>query len=120
MSTHSNISPSNRLKHQTTNQHRHETVSESEYFRDIFKFGDHDLMIPFEKLDDLEAFQQIDMTYFQAKCREVLKHVYDNCFKNHKLFFELRNYLILDELNQNLVKQVFLRGVNNNMTSEAD
>lgn len=109
MSTQSPISPSmktnNILKYQTTTQQRHETISELEFqYRDIFKFGDFDLMIPFEKLDDLDALQQIDLTYFQAKCREVLKHVYDNCFKNHKLFFELRNYLILDELNQNLVK----------------
>lgn len=55
-------------------------------YKDIFKFGEHDLMIPFDKLDDKEALQQIDLTYFLAKCREILKHVYDNNFKTHSKF----------------------------------
>ena len=71
-------------------------------------------MIPFEKLDNTKALQNIDLTYFQAKCCEVLKHVYNTCFKNHKQYSDLKNYLIKDEMQQNLVKQVFLRGVNNN------
>ena len=87
-------------------------------YKDVFKFGEHNIQIPFEKLDDLQALQSIDLTYFQAKCREVLKHVYDNCFKDHKQFTELKNYLIQNELEQNLVKQVFLRGVNNNDVPE--
>ena len=49
----------------------------------MFKFGEYDLIIPFEKLDDLQALKSIDLTYFQTKCREILKNVYDNCFKHH-------------------------------------
>lgn len=68
-------------------------------------------MIPFEKLDDPQNLKDIDPTYFLVKCREVLKCVYDNGFKNHNIFKDLKNLLTKDELQQKLVQQVFLSGV---------
>lgn len=55
-------------------------------YKDIFRFGDHDMMIPFELMDDNEALQQIDLTYFLTKCRDILKDVYDQKFKVHNNF----------------------------------
>lgn len=78
---------------------KHSELQEDEsQYKDLFKIGDYNIKIPFEKLDDIEALQNIDLTYYQNKCREVLKMIYDNCFKNHKTFTELRNNLIQDEL----------------------
>jgi hypothetical protein len=34
-------------------------------------------MIPVEKLEDEMNLQEVDLTYFFDKCREMLKHVYD-------------------------------------------
>jgi hypothetical protein len=69
-------------------------LEDESQFKDLYKIGDHDIKIPFDKLDDLEALQNIDLTYYQNKCREVLKIIYDSCFKTHRGFTELRNNLI--------------------------
>lgn len=61
-------------------------LKEYHEYKDIFRFGDQELMIPFEKLDDTDALQSIDLTYFLHQCREILKAVYDQSFKNHKQF----------------------------------
>ena len=38
-----------------TSTEQEEIEDHEEDFKDIFKIGDHDLMIPFEKLDDTKA-----------------------------------------------------------------
>ena len=84
----------------------------SEHFKDIFLFGQYDVKIPFERLDSFEILQNIDLTYYLQKCRDFLKLLYDEKFKEDKSFMELRNFLLKDELNNNLVKSVFYRKVN--------
>ena len=84
---------------------------EDQHYPDVFRIGTNGLIIPFEKLDDVTNLKSVDLTYFQAKCREILKNIYDNSFKNHQYFSDLKNYLLKDEMQQNLVKQVFLGGV---------
>ena len=63
-----------------------------------YQFRSNDFVVPDHKLDEPEALKNIDLTYYQAKCREVLKNLYDNSFKNHKMYQELRNQLLKNEL----------------------
>ena len=51
-----------------------------------YQFHSNDFVVPDHKLGEPEALKNIDLTYYQAKCREVLKYLYDNSFKNHKMY----------------------------------
>lgn len=74
----------------------------------ILGHQDYDVMIPLERLDR-DEIHHLDLSYYLQQCREILKKIYDNKFKDNKnkSFIELTNYLLQDELEQNLVKQVF-------------
>ena len=63
-----------------------------------FQFQSNDFIVPDNRLDEPNALKNIDLTYYQAKCREILKKLYDNQFKNHKLYQDLRNTLLKNEL----------------------
>ena len=63
-----------------------------------YQFLSNDFIVPDHKLNEPEALKNIDLTYYQAKCREVLKKLYDNSFKNDKMYQELRNQLLKNEL----------------------
>ena len=54
---------------------------ESDKFTDCFKFGKLDVMIPFERLDQQEILQNIDLTYYLSESRRILKNLYDNKYK---------------------------------------
>ena len=51
-----------------------------------YTFNSNDFTVPQSKLLDPVAFESIDLTYFFTKCREILKKIYDNNFKNHPTF----------------------------------
>lgn len=63
---------------------------ETDQFHDCFKFGTLDVMIPFERLDQQDILQNIDLTYYLTECRRILKTIYDKEFMKHKLYNELR------------------------------
>ena len=42
-------------------------------YEDVFRIGQRGLILPFEKLDEIDGLKSIDLTYYQTKCREVLK-----------------------------------------------
>ena len=67
-------------------------------YADVFKIGTDGLIIPFEKLDEVTNLKSVDLTYYQAKCREILKNIYDSSFKKHSYYNDLKNYLLKDEM----------------------
>jgi hypothetical protein len=87
---------------------------ENEDFKDVYRFGEHQMMIPFEKLNVQSNLEEIDLTKFQGKCRDILKQIYDTRFKTHKTFKELKDLLTQDELQNKILQQVFLNGVSTN------
>lgn len=50
-----------------------ELPSEPQVFADVFRIGTDGLIIPFERLDEVTILKNIDLTYYQSKCREILK-----------------------------------------------
>ena len=64
----------------------------------VFKFTSNDFIIPHSKLEVDECYDNIDLTYYMSKCREVLKKIYDNKFKKHKTYEELKNSLLRNEM----------------------
>lgn len=64
-------------------------------------------MIPFDKLYNPENLQNIDLTYFLTKSREILKHIYDTRFKLHNDFKDLKDQLTQNEYQQQVLQQVF-------------
>jgi len=42
-----------------------------------YKFKSNAFVVPLNLLNQKEAVKNIDLTYYQTKCREVLKKVYD-------------------------------------------
>ena len=88
---------------------------ETDQFQDCFKFGTLDVMIPFERLDQQEILQGVDLTYYLAECRRILKLIYDREYKDkHSLYYDLRQYLQNDQLQKNLIQQVFMNCGNKN------
>lgn len=78
-------------------------------FTDCFRFGQLEVMIPFERLDQQDILQSIDLTYYLSECRRILKLIYDKEFKGkHRLYNDLRQYLQKDQLQKNLIQQVFM------------
>ena len=63
--------------------------------------------IPIENLENLEVLKQVEFVYYKQKCEEILQSIYNELFKKHQLFRELRNYISIDQLQKNLIKQVF-------------
>ena len=73
-------------------------------FTDCFRFGALDVMIPFDRLDNQDILQSIDLTYYLSECRRILKLIYDKEFKGkHPQYNELRQYLQKDQLQKNLI-----------------
>ena len=62
---------------------------------DCFVIGRLEILIPFANLDSFEILQNVDLKYFYTKCREALKKIYDESFKqdNNKYYKDLKNYL---------------------------
>ena len=54
-----------------------------------FAFKSNNFTVPESKLQDPNAFENIDLTYFFTKCREILKKIYDQNFKNHTIYQDL-------------------------------
>lgn len=82
---------------------------QTDSFSDCFRFGGLEVMIPFERLDQSDILQSIDLTYYLSECRRVLKLIYDREFKGkHRLYNDLRQYLQKDQLQRHLIQQVFL------------
>lgn len=51
-------------------------------------------MIPFERLDDQQILQSIDLTYYLTESRRILKTIYDKEYKEkHRDYYDLRQYL---------------------------
>lgn len=72
---------------------------ETDEFTDCFRFGELDVMIPFDRLDQQEILQNIDLTYYLHQSRSILKTIYDKEYKEkHKFYKELRQYLQKDQL----------------------
>lgn len=70
---------------------------DTDEFTDCFKFGSLDVMIPFDRLDQQEILQNIDLTYYLHQSRSILKTIYDKEYKEkHKIYKELRQYLQKD------------------------
>ena len=55
-------------------------------FGHAYKFSSNDFVIPYLKIDLEDSLDNIDLTYYMTKCREVLKKIYDNSFKKHKTY----------------------------------
>jgi hypothetical protein len=53
------------------------------------------------------VIQNLDFSYYLLESEIILKQLYDRLFKKHTSFNQLKSYLVHDELQQNLVKQVF-------------
>ena len=71
---------------------------ETDAFTDCFKFGSLEVMIPFERLDQQDILQSIDLTYYLSECRRILKMIYDNsnlknCVLSVLLIFSLCHHL---------------------------
>lgn len=75
-------------------------------YKDIWKISDN-VLIPFDKLYNPENLQNIDLTYFLTKSREILKHIYDTRFKLHNDFKDLKDQLTQNEYQQQVLQQVF-------------
>ena len=75
-----------------------ENSDDTNEYGHAYKFTSNDFVIPYNKLDTDDSLDNIDLTYYMTKCREVLKKVYDNSFKKHKTYQELKNSLLRNEM----------------------
>ena len=56
------------------------TYSDAESYNQIdtaYRFASLDFTVPDMKLENPKAFDNFDLTYYNTKCREVLKKIYD-------------------------------------------
>ena len=90
-------------------------TQEDDQFLECFRFGLLDVMIPFERLDQHTILQSLDLTYYLAECRRILKLIYDREYKDkHGLYKNLRQKLQNDQLQSKLLQQVFMNTSNKN------
>lgn len=92
------------LKQSTGGAHNSHSIATDDNDELAFKFRTNAFVVTMNKLNDPESLKNIDLTYYQAKCREVLKRIYDQSFKFHSTYHELKSDLLKMELQQNLKK----------------
>ena len=78
---------------------------------DCFTIGLNEIHIPFRNLDEFDILQNVDLKYFFTKCRDALKKIYDDDFKQSDKFKDLKRHLRTNELERQLIQQVFQRAV---------